>query len=106
MNFPDSITSYFEAANAGNGEAAAACFSEDAIVCDEEAEHRGRSAIRAWVEQATKKYQPQVDILKGEESAGRILVAGRVSGTFPGSPVELKFEFKLENGMIASLRIQ
>jgi ketosteroid isomerase-like protein len=106
MNSPDPITTYFEAANAGQADAAAACFTEDGTVYDEGGEHRGPAMIRAWVEETTGKYQPRTEILGRDESTDRTLVTARVSGNFPGSPVELEFAFTLREGKISSLRIE
>jgi hypothetical protein len=40
------------------------------------------------------------------EPDGKTIVATKVSGSFPGSPITLDFVFRLENGKIASLDIQ
>ncbi|MGB1560003.1 MAG: hypothetical protein ACPHN2_00750 [Sinimarinibacterium flocculans] len=40
-----------------------------------------------------------------EKADRRYVVTSRVTGTFPGSPVDLRFTFSLERGRIASLVI-
>jgi hypothetical protein len=40
-----------------------------------------------------------------EEKGGKTIVTGRVTGTFPGSPVDLRYSFGLEGDSIASLEI-
>jgi hypothetical protein len=43
--------------------------------------------------------------LAWEEKGDQIVVTGRVSGNFPGSPVDLRFFFELEGDKISSLKI-
>ena len=40
-----------------------------------------------------------------EKKDRKYIVTARVTGTFPGSPVDLKFAFTLERGKIATLEI-
>jgi len=39
------------------------------------------------------------------ETNGRTIVTGRVSGDFPGSPIELRYAFALDGDEIARLEI-
>lgn len=105
MKLPTSVTTYLMAANAGNGEAASLCFAEDAVVHDENAEHHGRPAIRAWVEETARKYAFQLKALRAEQIEGGVRVICGVSGNFPGSPIELDFDFLLADDQIKNLRI-
>jgi ketosteroid isomerase-like protein len=99
------VAAYVEAYNARNREAAAACFSEDALVHDEGKDHRGQKEIREWTRETIEKYQPVLTPWKGEGSDRKAVVAMTVSGNFPGSPVTLSFHFTIENGRIAELSI-
>jgi hypothetical protein len=65
-----------------------------------------RPAIRAWIEETTQKYHPKMDVTRFDKSDGKIVAGVVVSGSFPGSPVELQFEFTLRNGKISNLTIQ
>jgi hypothetical protein len=40
-----------------------------------------------------------------EHRDDRFVVSSRLTGNFPGSPVDLRFIFRLEGGKIASLEI-
>lgn len=102
---PVVISDYWAAANANLADEAAACFSSDAVVRDEGEVHKGSEAIRLWIANSTDKYHPVVSALRYEERAGQHLVAARVSGTFPGSPVELDFLFELQDGKISLLEV-
>jgi uncharacterized protein (TIGR02246 family) len=103
VNLPDAIANYFTAQNRHDTEATLAAFADDAVVTDEGAEYDGRDRIRAWIEDTTKKYaatmQPQGVNQAGDATDVSVLV----TGTFPGSPIELDFFFTLRSGKIASL---
>lgn len=104
-SLPAAIATYWAEANAGRAASAAACFADDAEVHDEGHTHRGPAAIQTWIEETARKYQPQVEPLRVAETDGRLLVGARVSGGFPGSPVELDFVFTLRAGRIATMTI-
>lgn len=106
IDLPAPVAAYWAAANAGDGATAAACFAADATVADEGKTHVGTEAIVGWVEQTTRASRPVVEPLRCAAEAGRFLVTARVSGSFPGSPVELDFEFTLAGGKIAKLEIK
>jgi hypothetical protein len=106
MSSIDPIQCYFAAANARRTDDACDCFSPDAHVHDENHDHHGTAAIRAWIEETGRKYQPQVEILRTEETGDSVTVTGLVSGDFPGSPVELDYSFTLANGTISRLSIE
>ena len=102
---PDPIACYFRAQNAGDVDGMLAAIAPQARVRDEGQDHTGSAAIRAWIDDTTRKYRPTLTPLDVEQMDGRTVVKVRVSGTFPGSPIELPFHFKLDDGMIATLEI-
>ena len=103
-NLPKPIAAYF-AADRGDGEAVSQCFTDNAVVKDEGHTHPGRAAIKAWKTDASAKYQYTCEPLACEEKDGRTVVTSHLVGNFPGSPVDLRFFFKLEGDKIASLEI-
>jgi len=103
-NLPKPIAAYF-AADSGDGEAVSRCFTENAIVKDEEHTHKGRVAIKAWKSDTSAKYQYTSEPFACEEKDGKIAVTSHLVGSFPGSPVDLRYFFKLEGDKIASLEI-
>jgi ketosteroid isomerase-like protein len=105
LDLPEAIAAYFAAENRDDTEALAQCFGEHAVVRDEGRAIEGRAAIKQWQAETKKKYQHTIEPLASVHKDGRTIVTGRVTGTFPGSPVELQFVFGLENGKIASLEI-
>src|SRR6266850_111494 len=104
LNLPKPIAAYFTA-DRGDGEAVSQCFTENAVVKDEGHTHRGRAAIKAWKTDASTKYEYTCEPFACEEKDGKTVVTGHLVGNFPGSPVDLRFFFKLEGDKIASLEI-
>ena len=77
----------------------------NAVVRDEGRERQGKAAIREWMEEVNKKYQPTVEVSDVGETDDRTIVTGRVAGNFPGSPVDLRYAFTLAGAKIARLDI-
>jgi ketosteroid isomerase-like protein len=104
IRLPPPIAAYFDA-DASDANAVARCFSEGAVVIDEQREHRGRPAITRWKAAATAKYHYTSEPLAVDDSGPEVTVTARVTGDFPGSPVELQYRFTLEGASIARLEI-
>jgi len=99
------VANYIAAANAQDIDAATANFSEAAVVRDEGQDHTGMAAIQRWAVEVSRKYRPTVETLDVSQADGTTIVTGRVSGNFPGSPVELRYIFTLNGGKIERLEI-
>ena len=95
IDLPPPVAAYF-AADSSDANAVTRCFSESAVVIDERREHRGRSAITRWKAEATAKYHYTSEPLAVDASGPEVTVTARVTGDFPGSPVELRYRFTLE----------
>jgi hypothetical protein len=104
LNLPKPIVDYF-AADKNDSEAIAQCFTENAAVKDEGHIYNGRSAIRQWKAESATKYTYTSEPFASEERDGKLIVTSRLTGNFPGSPVNLRFFFSLEGDKIASLEI-
>jgi len=104
LNLPKPIAAYFTA-DKGDGEAVSQCFTENAVVKDEGHTHKGRAAIKEWKTDASAKYQYTCEPIACEEKDGKTVVTCHLVGNFPGSPVDLRFFFKLEGDKIASLEV-
>jgi hypothetical protein len=102
---PKVIATYLAAYNARDRKVAVDCFLEAAAVHDEGRIHHGRKAIGEWFDETIGKYQPVLGVGTIEEDDKEITVAVTVSGSFPGSPVQLHFRFSRKNGKIAELVI-
>ena len=104
INLPQPVAAYF-AAESLDGEAVSRCFAERAVVKDEGHTYNGRAAIKAWKEEASSKYQYTSELLGCEHEDDRVVVTSRLTGNFPGSPVDLRFNFELAGEQIVSLEI-
>src|SRR5712664_3859293 len=93
---PEIIEMYFRASNANDVEKLVSCFSTDAVVIDENKTHRGAAAIKRWSVNVRKKYEFKTEILRSVQKANTVVVTAKLSGTFPGSPVDLDFKFTLK----------
>ena len=102
---PHPIAAYYSAGEAHDFEALALCFAPDGAVRDEGAVQTGRAAIAAWAANAYAQYKHESEVLGSREQDGVHIVSVRVSGQFPGSPVQLTQRFDLAEGEIRSLEI-
>ena len=106
ISLPKPIAAYFAADKAGDAGALARCFTDDGVVRDEGGAFTGLAAIERWNADARAKYHHTVIPLSVTEGDGAIAILARVSGDFPGSPVDLKHIFRLDGEQIASLEIR
>lgn len=106
LALPRPIADYF-AADAGDGTAVANCFAADAVVVDEKRTHQGRDAIARWKAEASAKYRYTSTpvAVDGDGDGIIVTVTARVSGDFPGSPVNLRYAFTIEADAIVRLEI-
>jgi hypothetical protein len=104
-NLPKPIALYVAAENRGEPNLFDQCFAENAIVSDENETHEGLAAIKKWKAETKKKYQHTVDPLSVAEKDGKTVVTNRLTGNFPGSPIELDFVFTLGGDKIVLLEI-
>jgi ketosteroid isomerase-like protein len=102
---PQPIADYFQAANAHKTDAVVAAFAEDALVTDEKREHRG-AAIKQWSDEVNEKYKPHAEVTEVAEVGDKTVVTAEVSGSFPGSPVQIRYNFTLKGEKIAALLIE
>ena len=104
LEMPKPVAAYF-ATDRESAAAVAGCFTESAVVKDEGQTYRGRAAIKQWKADASAKYQYTSEPLACAQKEGKVVVTSRLTGNFPGSPVNLRFCFGLEGDKIASLEI-
>ena len=60
----------------------------------------------AWRIETGEKYHHVVEPLSVSTRDGKVVVTGKVSGSFPGSPINLEHIFEIEGGRIVSLEIR
>src|SRR4029434_6454094 len=106
VDLPTPIAIYIAAENSGDPEALAECFAEDAVVRDESQTIEGLVAIKQWKAETKKKYQHTIEPLALAQEDGKTIVTNRLTGNFPGSPIELEFVFTLKGDKITFLEIR
>jgi ketosteroid isomerase-like protein len=105
IKLPNVIRAYFAADKTRDAEALSDCFMTGAVVVDEGNTYTGREAIRQWMANASTKYSYTVEPFMVSDHGGNVVVTSRLVGTFPGSPVDLRYVFALSGDRIAALEI-
>ena len=105
-NLPKPIRLYIAGENTGDANLFDECFAEGAVVRDEDETHRGLAEIKKWKAETKKKYQHTVEPLSFTKENGKTIVTNRLTGNFPGSPIDLRFIFTLDGDRIGSLEIR
>jgi hypothetical protein len=105
LNLPGPVAAYLAAEKAKDAESLDRCFSADAIVHDEGRDHRGIAAIKAWKQEVDAKYRYVLEPLAASGSNNQVTLRARLTGQFPGSPVEVDFLFTVGDDKITSLEI-
>lgn len=105
MNLPKVVTDLVQAQDNFDSAAYANCFTETAVVFDEGKTYNGKTEIKDWNERSNKEYQTKMEILETFTEDETIILRANVSGAFDGSPITLKFHFKMVNDKISELKI-
>src|SRR5712664_687118 len=94
LDAPEPIAAYLAAEEAKDADALSRCFTEDGTVHDEGRDYRGRDAIRRWKQAADEKYRYVLQMVNAQTHGNDVTVRARLTGEFPGSPVELDHIFQ------------
>ena len=105
INVPRPVATYLAAEKAKDTQRLSECFREDAVVRDEGREHRGVAAIKAWHREVNARFRYVVEPLAASVSGPTVAVRARVTGDFPGSPIEPRFTFAVSGDRIGSLEV-
>ena len=105
MNLPKVIADLIAAQGKYDSNAFAENFSDDAIVYDEGKTYRGKKEIKQWNEMTNSKYRTKYEPLEISIKGDTITMLAKISGTFPGSPAIIKYQFETKEGKITSLHI-
>ena len=106
IDLPEPIARCIAAENRGDTTVLEDCFAEDAVVRDEGKTITGLAAIKRWKTEAISRYRHTVEPLTVRQADGASMVTCRLTGNFPGSPIELRFTFVLGGDKITSLTIE
>jgi ketosteroid isomerase-like protein len=109
-SLPPVVSNYLAASDRDDIDAIVACFTEDAVVLDENRHWRGADAIRQWRENVATAYEYTVAII-GSQALGELdggqrhAVYTHLEGNFPGGQVDLTNRFTLRGELIVGLQI-
>lgn len=106
LKLPPAIMAYFQSDYDADADKLSAFFSADAHVHDEEHDHTGIDAIRAWRIDTFTKTPFTTRPLEAKDRDGALVVHVEVSGAFANSPIILDHTFTLADGRISSLDIR
>ncbi len=105
MNLPKVVADLVKAQDNFDSVTYANCFSETAVVSDENKTYNGRKEIEDWITDANEKYKTVMKPVSFEENGTTRILKAEISGTFDGSPVVLSYHFEIIAGLIQSLKI-
>jgi hypothetical protein len=105
LHVPPIVSEYVAAERESDAKRLSRLFAEDGFVRDEGRVHRGREAIRRWKERVDAKYRYVSEPLAAPANGNTTILRCRLTGDFPGSPVELDQTFELRGDTILSLEI-
>ncbi|MDW9379483.1 nuclear transport factor 2 family protein [Chryseobacterium sp. JV558] len=103
MNLPKVITELVKTQNNFDSAAYAQCFTETAVVFDEGKTHNGKAEIEQWIDKSNKEYKATMEPIDYDEKEN--ILSAKISGSFPGSPIILKFNFDIVDGKIQQLKV-
>ena len=109
-SLPPVVSNYLAASDRDAIDAIVACFTEDAVVLDEDRHWVGAAAIRQWRENVATAYEYTVAII-GSQALGELdggqrrEVYTHLEGNFPGGQVDLTNRFTLRGDLIGGLEI-
>jgi len=88
-------------------DATLAHFADDATVVDDGKSFAGRDAILGWLSREASEFTFTSTTVKTEKhDDARYTVTNHLEGNFPGGTADLRFQFFVSGGRIASLTIQ
>lgn len=105
IELPKPIADYFAADRGKDADAVSQCFIEDAVVKDEGNTYSGIAAIRRWKASSTGKYSYTVEPFSVASEGDKEIVTSHLEGDFPGSPIDLRYFFRVEGDKLAELEI-
>ncbi|MBK5721711.1 nuclear transport factor 2 family protein [Dysgonomonas sp. Marseille-P4677] len=88
-----------------NSHAYADCFSETALVIDEEKEYKGKRGIKNWIEKANEQYKTAMEPIRYSGTYSTGILTALISGDFDGSPIALDYHMEIAGNKIVRLEI-
>lgn len=105
IQLPKPIADYFTAEREQDADAVARCYSDNAVLKDDGKTHSGTEAIKSFMSEVFAKFSVKTEPFSIATDGSRQVVTCHVEGNFPGSPIDLRYFFRLESDKIAELEI-
>ena len=103
---PTAVADYFALSDGDDRAAAIRVFAPDAHVTDDGHDYRGSDAILAWLNGPASEFETTSTRLSVETVEEVTVVMIRLTGTFPGGRVDLRFAFTVDaSGLVRRLTI-
>ena len=103
---PEAITRYQDARDQRDTQRALSAFAPDARVVDEAREYEGSDEIHGWLATAGHEFTFTRTLLGADtDGSDGWIVHNRLEGDFPGNVADLRYRFRLADGLIAELVI-
>ena len=107
IKLPTPIGAFFDAESRNDAEALGQAFAEDGVVLDEGHVIQGRPRHQALAGRDPKKIsRTRWNRWRPKRMRDETIVTCRLSGSFPGSPIKVRFIFKLDGNAITSLEVR
>lgn len=105
-HLPEIITTYQQAHDRHDTDAAIATFAPDATVIDDGRTYTGTEEIRAWLDRTANEYTYTRTLSGADDHGdGSYTVRNHLEGNFPGGQVDLRYRFELRDALIGALHI-
>ncbi|RXZ81064.1 nuclear transport factor 2 family protein [Paenibacillaceae bacterium] len=105
LQLPQVIDLFFQASNGHHTEAMLACFTDDAVIRDDNRIFKGAAAITGWSDKEYIGAKVQITILSCSSRGTELIVSTEVNGNYPECPYYFDYTFTIEAGLIKKLQI-
>lgn len=105
-DLPAALALYLDSERLGRPELLERCFARHAVVKDEGHTTQGLERIVAWRRDAQARYAYRLAPISIARERDTFRMLARVTGNFPGSPIELMHVFVVAGDLIESLEIR
>lgn len=103
---PAVVVAYLDAHDNHRAADALRAFTSNAVVTDDGTTYRGADEISAWLRRSASEYEyTSTRIGQCGVDTRTPIVQIRLDGNFPGGTVTLRYEFELDEDLIAGLTI-
>jgi ketosteroid isomerase-like protein len=104
-NVPPAVSAWLAAHALHDVDAELAQLTDDVVLVDGGREYRGRDAVREWAAGVGTTFEHTAAILSTDNHGDAVVATARVERDLPGSPVDLRYQFLLTDGLISALTI-